>query len=127
MSRTYERTHSWINFTLDLRRLPSERWMVLGECRSKCEHIAGVPLRPDLDQQLHAVYLAKGAAATTAIEGNTLTEEQVLQQIKGELEVPASKEYLKQEVANILKGFNLILIEIRKNKVPALARERIEM
>ena len=127
MDRTYQRTHPWIRFELDLRRLPPDLWMTLGECRSKCEHIAGVPLSPDWDQQLHAVYLAKGTAATTAIEGNTLTEEQVLQQIKGELVVPASKEYLKQEVANILNGFNSILAEIAKGRVPALTRQRIEM
>lgn len=52
---------------------------MLGEAASKCEHIAGVPLRPSVAQELHRLYLAKGALATTAIEGNTLTENEVLQ------------------------------------------------
>jgi hypothetical protein len=44
--RTYEPTHPWLIFQLDLRALPPELWLLLGEARSKCEHLAGVPLRP---------------------------------------------------------------------------------
>jgi hypothetical protein len=72
--RTFERTHPWISFRIDLRQARPQLWMLLGEASSKCEHIAGVPLRPATAEQLHLLYLAKGAAATTAIEGNSLTE-----------------------------------------------------
>src|SRR6266436_58210 len=72
--RTFERTHSWISFRIDLRQARPQLWLLLGEAASKCEHIAGVPLRPATAQSLHQLYLAKGALATTAIEGNTLTE-----------------------------------------------------
>ena len=71
--RTFERTHPWISFRIDLRRATPQLWMLLGEAASKCEHIAGVPLRPSVAQGLHRLYLAKGALATTAIEGNTLS------------------------------------------------------
>ena len=67
--RTYERTHPWLSFELDLRRFTPEVWLLLGEARSKCEHLAGVPLRPDTARRLHLMYLAKGVLATTAIEG----------------------------------------------------------
>ena len=59
--------------------------MNLGEARSKCEHIAGVPLRPTVARELHQLYLAKGVLGTTAIEGNTLSEEQVRQLLEGQL------------------------------------------
>src|SRR5450759_19000 len=95
--RNYEQSHPWVSFLLDLRRVPYDIWVMLGECQSQCEHIAGTPLRPDVSELLHTIYLAKGVAATTAIEGNTLSEEQVRQQIQGKLTVPPSKEYLKQE------------------------------
>lgn len=98
---------------------------MLGECRSKCEHIAGTPLRPDVSRYLHRVYLAKGVAATAAIEGNTLSEEQVQQQIEGKLTVPPSKEYLKQEIENILEGCNTILDEIAAGTLPELTPARI--
>ncbi|HXK07452.1 MAG TPA: Fic family protein [Verrucomicrobiae bacterium] len=126
MGRSYESSHPWLNFTLDLRRVPWDLWVMLGECQSKCEHIAGTPLRPDVSRLLHSVYLAKGVAATTAIEGNTLSEEQVRQQIEGILKVAPSKEYLKQEVENILEGCNTILAEIESGTLPSLSPARIK-
>jgi len=99
--------------------------MILGECQSKCEHIAGVPLRPADNAAMHEVYLAKGVAATTAIEGNTLSEQQVRQRLEGTLSVPPSKEYLQQEIDNIIEGCNSILGEIRVSKLPELSGPRI--
>lgn len=102
----YLQTHPWIRFEL---RLPSDDhrlWLTLGEAASKCEHLAGVPLRPEIARELHNIYLAKGVLATTAIEGNTLNEEQVRQQIEGKLELPKSQQYLQQEVQNILDVCN---------------------
>ena len=102
----YDKTHPWIKFSLRLD--PSDRrlWMQLGEAASKCEHLSGVPLRPEFAMELNQVFLAKGALATTAIEGNTLTEEQALEQVRGNLELPPSQDYLKQEMANILSVYN---------------------
>ena len=107
-TRKYQASHPWLNFTVNLKPAPAQLWMLLGEAQSKCEHIAGVPLQPQLAEEFHLIYLAKGVKATTAIEGNTLTEEEVRQQIEGKLTVPESKEYLKQEVANITHACNLI-------------------
>ena len=69
-------------FTADLRRAHTSLWLMLGECQSKCEHIAKVPLRPATAEMLYRLYVAKGALATTAIEGNTLSEEEVLQHLE---------------------------------------------
>jgi Fic family protein len=68
----------------------------------------GVPLRPKVAEELHQLYLAKGVLATTAIEGNTLSEEQVLKHLQGELRLPPSQQYLAQEIANIVKACNRI-------------------
>lgn len=122
--RTYEKTHPWIKFQLDLRPASPKFWMLLGEASSKCEHIAGVPLQPDVARDLHQLYLAKGAQATTAIEGNTLSEQEVLQRIKGELTLPASKEYLGQEVDNIVNACNRIRDRLREGD-DALTSERV--
>ena len=105
---TYEQTHPWISFRFDFSRANPELWLLLGEAQSKCEHIAGVPLRPGTAKELHQMYLAKGVLATTAIEGNTLTEEQVLKHIQGELKLPPSQSYLAQEIDNILLACNAI-------------------
>ena len=79
--RTFERTHPWISFRCDLGKAGAELWLSLGEAASKCEHISRVPLRPATAEMLQQLYLAKGAAATTAIEGNSLSEAEVLKPI----------------------------------------------
>ena len=112
-TRTFITTHPWLTFEIRLDAAPPPFWLALGECQSKCEHLAGIPLAPGVDEFLHQVYLAKGAAATTAIEGNTLSEDQVLQHLQGKLNVPPSQEYLQQEIDNIIEGCNLILTSIR--------------
>jgi len=103
------KSHHWITFRLNLNQASHRFWLLLGEAQSKCEHIAGVPLRPSTNQQLHQVFLAKGILATTAIEGNTLTEQQVRDRIEGKLQLPPSQEYLGQEIDNILEACNLIV------------------
>ncbi|OEU65102.1 MAG: hypothetical protein BA863_06235 [Desulfovibrio sp. S3730MH75] len=106
--RTYEETHPWINFTLNLNNAQFTHWMLLGEAQSKCKHFKGVPLLPGVAKKFYNIYLAKGVIATTAIEGNTLSEEEVLQHLEGKLELPASKDYLRQEIDNIIKACNQI-------------------
>ena len=100
--RTFEQTHPWLTFRLDLRPVPHTLWMLVGEARSKCEHIAGVPLRPEDAQGLYEVYLTKGVHATTSIEGNTLSEDEVRKRVEGKLTLPKSREYLGREVDNVV-------------------------
>jgi Fic family protein len=110
--RTYEKTHSWLTFQIDLRLIEYATWISLGEAQSKCVHISGVPLRPAVAQQLHMVYLAKGVLATTAIEGNTLTEAEVIKHLEGKLKLPPSKEYLAKEIDNIIVACDKIATDI---------------
>ena len=72
---------------------------------------------------LHQLYLAKGAAATTAIEGNTLSEEEVLKAVEGRLVVPPSKQYLKQEVENIIAACNGISQKLAEGTLLPLSLE----
>jgi Fic family protein len=58
------------------------------------------------------LYLAKGAAATTAIEGNTLSEEEVLRRIKTRQALPASQEYQGKEIDNIVDACNIVSREM---------------
>lgn len=110
--RTYEKTHPWLDFTLNVRELDYTTWMFLGEAVSKTEHIAGVPLEPESAKTLHAMYLAKGVLATTAIEGNTLTEEEVRKHLEGRLQLPPSRQYLTREIDNIVAACNDIGNEV---------------
>ncbi|MGH9364468.1 MAG: Fic family protein [Thermoanaerobaculia bacterium] len=125
--RTYERTHPWLTFTVEMGKAPARLWLLLGEASSKCEHVGGVPLRPETQVRLHRIYLAKGVLATTAIEGNTLTEQQVLDHLEGKLQLPVSKEYLAREIDNIVEQCNKISKEILEGSaVKPLTRAEIE-
>ena len=124
--RTFEQTHPWISYRVDFSKPNPEFWLDLGEAASKCEHIARVPLRPETALKLHQLYLAKGAAASTAIEGNTLSEAEVLEAVEGKLQVPKSKEYQKQEVENIIGVCRSIAEELKAGTLPSLTPEIIK-
>ena len=119
--RMYEETHPWIDFTAtDVNNVQPRHWMLLGEALSKCEHLAGAPLLPALAQQLYQVTLVKGALATTAIEGNTLSEDQVRGILDGSYTAPPSRQYQEQEVRNVLEALQALHDRI-------VAGEKIEL
>ncbi|MBI3916116.1 MAG: Fic family protein [Betaproteobacteria bacterium] len=124
--RKYETSHPWLSFNLDLRQVSARLWIALGEAQSKCQHIAGVPLQPDTAAEMHRIYLARGLLATTAIEGNTLTEKEVRDLLDKKLKLPPSRQYLAQEIDNILSGFNGILKEIEAGRVVPLSTQLIK-
>jgi Fic family protein len=123
--RTYLGTHPWISFKIDSNRFDYKLWMALGEVKSKCDHIAGIPLQPEVQQDLHSLYLAKGVHATTAIEGNTLSEQEVLDRIEGKLALPPSREYLGKETDNIVNGCNQIAERLLKGGPIDLSFEEV--
>ena len=107
--RSYLESHPWITFeATDFNDLQPRTWMLLGEARSKCEHLAGTPLRPSVARRLRRIALVRGAQATTAIEGNTLTEDQVEGILDGSFKAPPSREYQQQEVLNVLRALGSI-------------------
>jgi Fic family protein len=126
VGRTYEETHPWIGFRLDLRRAPPELWMLLGEARSKIAHVAGSLLNPDVAREMHIVYLTKGVLATTAIEGNTLSEAEARRRVEGHLDLPPSREYLGLEIDNIVAAYNQIKDELVAGAAPPMGRPTIE-
>lgn len=97
-------------------------WMLLGEARSKCDHIRFSPLAEETAKKLHILYLAKGVGATTAIEGNSLSEAQVQERIEGTLDLPPSKAYLGVEVDNMLAAYHGVLARVRAGERIAINR-----
>ena len=120
--RPYEASHPWIAFSLDLGRAPPRLWALLGQAVAFCEQVAGAVLTPGAAQELYQTYLVKGARATTAIENNTLTEEQVGRALDGTLDLPPSQEYLEQEVRNVLDACNGIRDQVLGGSPPRLTR-----
>lgn len=125
--REYQQTHPWITFQLDLRRIPARVWVLLGAAASNADHIAHSMLKPETGRQLHQLFLARGVLATTAIEGNTLSEDDALRAVEGTLELPESQQYLGQEIQNIIDAANEIKEEMVDSEAsPRISRETIE-
>jgi len=123
---SYLESHPWITFkATDFNDLGPTTWMLLGEARSKCEHLAGAPLRPDVAERLYTIAMVRGAQATTAIEGNTLTEEQVAGILDGTFKAPPSRAYQEREVRNVLDALQEIADQIRKGEPPTITKELI--
>lgn len=89
-----------------MRPLSAATWVLLGEAKSKSQHVGRALLSPQAASELLQVYLVKGMLATTAIEGNTLSEEEVRQIIDRTLDLPPSREYLEREIENVLAAYN---------------------
>jgi filamentation induced by cAMP protein fic len=106
--RKYQETHPWISFRFNPMTLGPGTLIKLGEALSKCDHVCGAPLPPAEADLLNKVLITKGIHATTSIEGNALTEEEVEKRIDGKLTLPDSLEYQGAEIDNLLEIFNEI-------------------
>ena len=114
--RAYERSHPWISFTLDLRAAPSSLWMLLGQAVALCRQIGTAALPPGNAREMQTLYLVKGVQATTAIEGNTLSADQIRARIAGQLDLPMSQEYLGLEVDNGVRACDAIARSIIRDE-----------
>lgn len=123
--RPYERSHPWISFAVDLRAAAPRVWSLLGEAAARCRQVAEAALPPAAAAEMYRLYLTRGARATTAIEGNTLSEAQVRARLEGRLELPPSQEYLGREVDNILAACEAIRQELGAGQPPRLDRELV--
>jgi Fic family protein len=123
--RTYEKTHPHISFTLDLTRAPASLWILLGESKSKSQHVARALLSPRRSHELMVVYLTKGALATTAIEGNTLSEDEAREVVERTSKLPPSKQYLGQEIDNVIEAYNEIKDELMSDQSIPVSPERL--
>jgi Fic family protein len=107
-------------------RLDEGTIFMLGQSESIIQAISSAPIKPEYRKQLLVVSLRKGARATTAIEGNTLSEEDVSRVDQGE-KLPPSKKYLQIEVENVIFALNQIHTEvISEDKALILSPELIE-
>ncbi len=119
--------HPYISFEFETRTVPAQLWLDLGEAMSKCQHLAGVPLKPASAGEMASVYLARGVQATTAIEGNTLSETEVKRIVeKGSADVGKSREYQEREVQNVLGAIRDIDLALRSGQKLPITRERLE-
>ena len=119
--RAYERSHPWLNFSAaGVNTLPPQVWMLLGEAWAICRQLAGTPLQPGEAERLDEMALVKGVQATTAIEGNTLTEEEVRGILRGTCTAPPSRAYQEREVRNVIDAVDSIGAQALRGEPPRI-------
>ena len=94
--------------------ISSDMHYLLGACDAIVKALRYLPLSPQIRQHMMEVSLIKGAMATTAIEGNTLSEEEVRAIQAGNANIPQSRKYQEQEVRNVLDALNAIYDDVVK-------------
>lgn len=87
--------------------LTPETLLSLGHCVAVIDCLGAVPIAPELQHRLRNVAFQRGAQATTAIEGNTLSDDELQQLLAGQ-ELPKSRTYQAQEVQNALAAMNSV-------------------
>ena len=92
-------------------KLTADTIYELGQCDAFVDALSNVPINPVDRSKFLIVSLIKGARATTAIEGNTLSEEEIARVIEGQ-KLPPSKSYQENEVKNILDALNQLMREV---------------
>lgn len=103
-------THPHLRFQ-KIWEISRESLILIGQSEAYVKAITDSPVLPQDHQRLLQVSLIKGAIATTAIEGNTLTEKDVNEMMRGKHQ-PPSKEYQEIEVDNVISAFNHLLEEV---------------
>ncbi len=101
-------THPFIKFPPDLGEFPARVWLLLGEIQARIDHIKRLPIPRDESSLLRRMYLTKGVHSTTAIEGNSFSEEEVERIIEGKMQAPPSREYQQQQIDNMVEAFNIV-------------------
>jgi Fic family protein len=81
---------------------------------------------PSVAKRLHLLYLIKGIKGTTAIEGNTLSEDEIHRLLEGKLDLPPSREYLKQEVENVVNGCQFVWDQLASGNAPPLNADTLK-
>lgn len=119
-------SHAFLTFDFDTNTIGPRTWMLLGEAMSKCQHLAGSPLKPHIAAEMAGVYLARGLQGTTAIEGNTLSTEEVREIVEhGRADLPESRDYQQREVQNVLKAIREIDQAIELGVTLTIDRDRL--
>ncbi len=101
-------SHPFIKFPPDLGEFPAHVWLLLGEIQARIDQIKRIPIPRENSDSLRLVYLTKGVHSTTAIEGNSFSEDEVAKIIEGKLQAQPSREYQQQQIDNMLHAFNAV-------------------
>ena len=101
-------SHDFIRFPPALAQLSARTWLLLGEIQATAQTVRVSPILPAHSYELEKEYLAKGIHGSTAIMGNSFSEDEVAKLIDGELPAYASRIAELRQIKNIAEAFNMV-------------------
>lgn len=105
-------THDFINFPAKLLDISARTWLLMGEVQAAVNSIMALPLPPFDHDIFDRIYLAKALHGTTAIEGNTLSELEVLKVINEDVSLDASKREQLPQIQNMIAAFAVVAQDV---------------
>lgn len=124
--RKYEEKYGFLNFELKEMDKAWKIWRMLGEAFGICKQISATPMPPQVAKDLSRFYMIKGVQATTAIEGNPLSEEEVGAVIDGKPSGSPSIEYLEKEVRNVAGLLEEMIARVTEGQTIPLTVQQIK-
>lgn len=105
-------THDFIRFPAKLLHISPRTWLLMGEAQATINAIKAMPLLPFDHEILTRIYLAKALHGTTAIEGNTLSELDVMRIISEPVNLDASQRDDLLQIQNMSEAFAVVAQDI---------------
>lgn len=97
---TERRTYPGLGYSLGVRKVAANCGWLLGRVCARVEQVRRSILPPAVADVLRADVRIRGISALATLAGNTLGEASLRQLLTDQLEVPPSREYLRQELVN---------------------------
>ena len=115
-------TFFWTDFAQIVRdgwsRLPATTWVLLGQAQAKCAQIDATEITPEAKRKLQSLYLSMGAQGSVAIEGSSLTVEEVQELAEGRQSGQPAHRDIEQEAENVLEALRLVTQDSESPKMP---------
>ncbi len=105
-------THDFISFPAKLLHISPRTWLLMGEAQATINAIKAMPLQPFDHEILTRIYLAKALHGTTAIEGNTLSELDVMRIMSGHANLDAAQRDDLLQIQNMNEAFIVVAQDI---------------
>ena len=105
-------THDFIRFPAKLLRISPRTWLLMGEAQATINAIKAMPLQPFDHEILTRIYLAKSLHGTTAIEGNSLSELDVMRIVGGPANLDAAQRDDLLQIQNMNEAYIVLAQDI---------------
>ena len=118
-------SHDFIRFPPALAQLSARTWLLLGEIQATAQTVRASPVLPAHSYELEKQYLAKGIHGTTAIEGNSFSEDEVAKIIGDELPAYASRIADLRQIKNMADAYNMVARDEMFGGSPPFSLEKL--